>query len=75
MQIKDFEDFEIWQEARHLPREIYTLSKAPKFFEKLWPKRPNTTCPVSIMSNIAQGFERGGNQEFVQFVTSRRFLR
>ena len=35
MQIKNFEDFEIWQEARHLIREIYTLSKTPKFSKDL----------------------------------------
>jgi hypothetical protein len=31
MQIKNFEDLEIWKEARYLTREIYTLSKAPQF--------------------------------------------
>ena len=68
MQIKSFEDFEIWQEARHLTREIYTLSKAPKFSKDFGLRDQMQRAAVSIMSNIAEGFERGGNQEFVQFL-------
>jgi hypothetical protein len=35
MQIKNFEDLEIWKKARYLTREIYTLSKAPQFSKDL----------------------------------------
>ena len=68
MQIKSFEDFEIWKEARHLTREIYTLSKASKFSKDFGLRDQMQRAAVSIMSNIAEGFERGGNQEFVQFL-------
>ena len=68
MQIKSFEDFEIWKEARHLTREIYTLSKATKFSKDFGLRDQMQRAAVSIMSNIAEGFERGGNQEFVQFL-------
>ena len=68
MQIKSFEDFEIWKEARHLTREIYTLSRASKFSKDFGLRDQMQRAAVSIMSNIAEGFERGGNQEFVQFL-------
>jgi four helix bundle protein len=68
MQIKTFEDLEIWKEARHLTREIYTLSKAPQFSRDYGLRDQMRRAAVSIMSNIAEGFERGGNQEFVQFL-------
>jgi len=69
MQIKNFEDLEIWKDARLLTREIYNLSMAPRFFSKDFALRDQMRrAAVSIMSNIAEGFERGGNQEFVQFL-------
>jgi four helix bundle protein len=68
MQIKTFEDLEIWKEARHLTREIYTISKAPHFSKDYGLRGQMQRAAVSIMSNIAEGFERGGNQEFVQFL-------
>jgi four helix bundle protein len=68
MQIKNFEDLEIWKEARSLTREIYTLSKAPQFWKDYGLRDQMRRAAVSIMLNIAEGFERGGNQEFVQFL-------
>ncbi|HEU4343684.1 MAG TPA: four helix bundle protein [Candidatus Binatia bacterium] len=68
MQIKNFADLEIWKEARYLTREIYTLSKAPQFSKDYGLRDQMQRAAVSIMSNIAEGFERGGNQEFVQFL-------
>ncbi len=68
MQIRNFEDLEIWKESRRLTREIYTLSVAPKFSKDFGLRDQMRRAAVSIMSNIAEGFERGGNQEFVQFL-------
>jgi four helix bundle protein len=68
MLVKNFEDLEIWKEARHLTREIYTLCKGPKFSKDFSLRGQMQDAAVSIMSNIAEGFERGGNQEFVQFL-------
>lgn len=68
MQIKTFEDLEVWKEARSLTREIYGLSKAPKFSKDFGLRNQMQRAAVSMMSNIAEGFERGGNQEFVQFL-------
>ena len=68
MQIKNFEDLEIWQDARRLAQEIYTCSRSPKFSKDFALRDQMQRAAVSVMSNIAEGFERGGNQEFVQFL-------
>jgi four helix bundle protein len=68
MQIKNFEDLEIWKEARSLTREIYTLSKTSQLSKDYGLRDQMQRAAVSIMSNIAEGFERGGNQEFIQFL-------
>jgi four helix bundle protein len=68
MPVKDFEGLEIWKEARRLTCEIYNLSKTPTFSKDFGLRNQMQRAAVSIMSNIAEGFERGGNQEFVQFL-------
>ena len=68
MTIQNFEDLEIWKEARGLTREIYKLSKTPRFSKDFSLRDQMRRATVSMMSNIAEGFERGGNQEFVQFL-------
>ena len=72
MQIKNFEDLEIWKEARSLTREIYTLSKTSQLSKDYGLRDQMQRAAVSIMSNIAEGFERGGNQEFIQFLYSAK---
>jgi four helix bundle protein len=66
MQIKNFEDLEIWKESRRLTRHVYDLSREPKFSKDFSLRDQMRSAVVSIMSNIAEGFERGGNQEFIQ---------
>ena len=68
MAIQNFEDLEIWKEARCLTREIYKLSKTRRFSKDFSLRDQMRRAAVSMMSNIAEGFERGGNQEFVQFL-------
>jgi four helix bundle protein len=68
MQIKNFEDLEIWKLARQLTREVYTFSQGPKFSRDYGLRDQMQRAAVSVMSNVAEGFERGGNQEFVQFL-------
>jgi hypothetical protein len=63
MQIKNFEDLEIWKAARCLTHEIYTCSRSPRFSRDYALRDQMQRAAVSIMSNIAEGFERGGNQE------------
>jgi hypothetical protein len=54
MQIKNFEDLEIWKESRRLTRDVYDLSKAPKFFKDFGLGDQMRRAAVSIMSNIAK---------------------
>jgi four helix bundle protein len=68
MPIQNFEDLEIWKDARALTRAIYRLTADPKFSKDFGLRDQIQRAAVSIMSNIAEGFERGGNQEFIQFL-------
>ena len=66
--IERFEDLEVWKMARSFSKNIYlTLEKKP--FLKDYRLRDQMRGSVgSIMDNIAEGFERSGNKEFVQFL-------
>jgi len=68
MPIKNFEELEIWKDARALTKAIYQLTRDPKFSKDFGLRDQIRRAAVSIMSNIAEGFERGGNQEFIQFL-------
>jgi len=68
MHVKHFEDLEIWKEARCLTKEIYRLTSGPKFSKDFSLRGQIQSAGISIMSNIAEGFERSGNQEFSQFL-------
>jgi four helix bundle protein len=68
MAVKRFEDLEVWKEARRLTQIIYQLTKTEKFSKDFSLRDQIQRAAVSIMSNIAEGFERGGNQEFIQFL-------
>jgi len=67
--ITTFEDIEAWQKARELTREIYALSNDGSFARDFGLRDQIRRASVSIMSNIAEGFERGGDKEFFQFVS------
>ena len=68
MLVKNFEDLEIWKEARRLSQEIYRLTRESRFSKDFGLSDQIRRAAISIMSNIAEGFERGGNQEFIQFL-------
>jgi four helix bundle protein len=68
MHVKHFENLEIWNEARCLTNEIYRLTSGPKFSKDFSLRGQIQSAAISVMSNIAEGFERSGNQEFVQFL-------
>jgi four helix bundle protein len=68
MMIKNFEELQIWKEARRLTHEIYRLTRDSRFSKDFGLSSQIQRAAISIMSNIAEGFERGGNQEFIQFL-------
>lgn len=67
--IKKFEDLEIWQESRILCKEIFKLSKKDNFVNDYKFKNQILSPSGSVMDNIAEGFERDGNNEFKQFLS------
>lgn len=66
--IKKFEDIESWKRARKLTKDIYTVTAQDKFTRDFGLKDQIRRAAVSILSNIAEGFERGGDKEFQQFL-------
>jgi len=69
MTISRFEDLEIWQDARSLCKTIKTLTCKTPFFNDFKLRDQIRSSSGSIMDNIAEGFERDGNKEFIQFLT------
>lgn len=63
-----FEELEVWKEARRLVNEIYRITRNGQFSKDYCLVDQIRRAGVSIMSNIAEGFERGSNQEFLQFL-------
>ncbi len=63
-----FEDLIAWQRARQLAKEIYLSTSKKPFSRDFGLKDQITRAIVSVMSNIAEGFERGGRSEFHQFL-------
>jgi four helix bundle protein len=68
MTLNRFEDIEAWKKSRQLTREIYQLTGAGRFTRDFSLCDQIRRAAVSIMSNIAEGFERDGNKEFIQFL-------
>jgi four helix bundle protein len=66
---KTFEDIEAWQKARVLCKQIYAASNRGEFKKDFALKDQIRRASVSIMSNIAEGFERDGRKEFIQFLS------
>jgi four helix bundle protein len=68
MSIDRFEDIECWQLARQLTRRVYGIWNRPEMPRDyaLWDQM--LRCAGSIMHNIAEGFDAGGNPDFVRFL-------
>ena len=66
--IKRFEEIISWKEARELNRILRKLIKEKKFEKNFGLISQIERSAGSIMDNIAEGFERGGNKEFIQFL-------
>jgi four helix bundle protein len=65
---KSFEDLPLWQIARELVRYIYTLTRKEAFSKDFSLVDQIRRSSASVMNNIAEGFERGSNTEFIQFL-------
>lgn len=67
--INRFEDLDIWQKARILCKSIFLKTKNPDFAKDFALKDQIKRSSGSVMDNIAEGFEREGNKEFVNFLS------
>ena len=67
--IRGFEGIEGWQKARELTRGIYAISKTGEFSRDFALRDQIRRASISVMSNIAEGFERGGTTEFLHFLS------
>jgi four helix bundle protein len=69
---KSFEEIEAWQQARELTRLVYAASGRGAFERDFGLRDQVRRASVSTMSNIAEGHGRGGNKEFIQFLSVAR---
>jgi four helix bundle protein len=66
---QNFEEIEAWKRARNLAGEIYAISSTGPFSKDFGLREQMRRAVVSVMSNIAEGFERSGTGEFIQFLS------
>jgi four helix bundle protein len=64
-----FEDLVVWQKARALTGLIYDLTREKTFAGDFGLRDQIRSAAVSVMSNIAEGFERGSDAEFGHFLS------
>lgn len=66
--IRRFEDLLIWQKSREFSKEIHTVFRYKKEFDQRALSNQIIRSSSSVMDNVAEGFERGGNKEFLQYL-------
>ena len=68
MKLTYFEQLEAWQQARKLNQHIYKLSENNHFQRDFTLIDQIRRASISIMANIAEGFDSQSNQEFIKFL-------
>ena len=68
MKVTSFEDLDCWQEARILVRKIYDATRDGNFKKDLRFVGQIQAAAISAMANIAEGFTRRSDKEFIQFL-------
>jgi four helix bundle protein len=69
---KTFEEIECWKKSRDLTNRIYKASNRTAFARDFGLKDQIRRAAVSVMSNIAEGHDRGGTGEFIQFLSTAK---
>ena len=67
-QANQFEDLEVWQAAKKVVLHVYRLTTHGTLAKDYGFKDQLQRAAVSIMANIAEGHERGGSREYIQFL-------
>lgn len=70
--VKNFEELACWQKGRELTRVIFRASRMGEFAKDFALRDQIRRACISITSNSAEGFERGGDNEFVQFLSQAK---
>lgn len=68
MTIKRFEDNDAWQDARELAKQVYSQTRCRDFSKDFGLRDQIQRTAGSVMHNIAEGFDSGGDAEFVRFL-------
>ena len=72
MQVRRFEDLAVWQKSKELSLAIYRITEGPGFRRDYTLRDQIRRAAVSVMSNIAEGFERYSRTEFRHFLAIAR---
>jgi four helix bundle protein len=66
---KAFEETPVWNDARNLVKEVFRISKMSDMKGEYFLQDQMKRSALSIMANIAEGFERDGNKELIQYLS------
>ena len=67
--VRRFEDLEVWIAAKDASVMIYKITENESLRKDFGLKDQIRRASISVISNIAEGFERNGNKEFIQFLS------
>ena len=67
--IRKFEDLEAWRHSRALVQEVYSITAGGAFAKDFGLRDQIRRASVSIMANIAEGYERDDNAEYIRFLS------
>jgi len=68
VKIERFEDIEAWKNAREIAQQVYSVTCSGDFARDFGLRDQVQRAAVSIMANIAEGFDGGSNKEFIRFL-------
>ncbi len=72
MKITRFEELEIWQLGRELYKRVFEITSTKPFCKDYKFRDQIRASSGSVPDNIAEGFDRGGNKEFIYFLSIAR---
>ena len=70
--IETFEQLACWQKGRDLTKSVYQVTRGGEFAKDYALRDQIRRACISVTSNIAEGFERGGDKEFHQFLSQAK---
>jgi four helix bundle protein len=68
MKITRFEDLKAWQRSRELFKLVSQVTSHPSLSKNYAVKDQMMRASLSVMANIAEGYDRGGDKEFIQYL-------